>query len=252
MKVVGVLGTALFLTAAPANAAVVQLAGTTPGNATVFKIDLQSTGLASIAGLQLVDGADLAANGTNPLFSGLDLDAVWISGVDCGDLSCVAGASSAAGFDYANAAFTHGSIMSGGTSLFGVVGGGVDHAVATLGVLDAQFSPGIGGFFSLGLGGALSLSLLSPLDLGTGNYYLYIAEVGGAGAEFNAARLSFSPAHSLKLAEAPIETPLPAAFPLLVTGIIGLFGLGRRTSVRGRLSFASANSEGAGEGRAAG
>lgn len=201
-----------------------QLTGVTSGNATVFKIDLSASGLSSLSGITIEDSNDVSRNGSNPLFSGLDLDAIWISTVDCADVSCLGGASAAAAFDYENASFSVGSLISGSGDPFGVSGGQINHSIATLGSLDAVMNATTqNGLFSTGLGGIIGLDLLSALNLLTGNYFLYIAEVGGGGAEFDFQRVSLEES----LGGETLVNPVPAALPLMLTGLFGFGFFGR-------------------------
>ncbi len=205
-----------------------QLSGVTTGKATVYMIDLSQIGLEYLSSITISESNLADRNGTTAIFSGLDLDAIWISNVQCSDVACLSGATTVAALDYANVQFSAGSIINGGTGdLFGTSGGAILGNVATLGSLDAQLSPTVSGFFSTGVGGILTLDLISALNLLSGSYYLYIAEVGANDNEFSFDLVTFDEGEVL-------VNPVPAALPLMLTGLatVGFFGRRRKGKQR--------------------
>jgi hypothetical protein len=218
---------AAFLISTPASAGTVtsdKLDGTIDGLTTIFKVDLSATGLGLLTGVTLTDANDLSLNGSNALFSGLDIDAVFISTTDCDSAACAAGLTPLAAFDYANASFSPGGTMSP-SALFGASGSVIDHGTATLGAVDGMIGATVSGFFSLGLGGQVTINLTNTLDLLNTAFYLYIAEVGGNGAELTETSISLQGA---ALAGEAFATPIPAAAPLLLSGLAGLAFARRR------------------------
>ena len=195
-----------------------QLTGKVNDFSTVFKYDLSTIGLSSLTGINIVDrgdlGGTLGSSGT-----GLDIDAVLISTVDCADAACVAGLASAAAFDFDNLSFTAGTILDHDWLFGAAADGSVDPALATLGAFDASTST-MTGWLSFGLDGSLALDLLTSLSLTGGQFFLYVAEAGMTG-EFDAERIQFVGEDDV------LVNPVPAALPLMLTGLAG-FAAARR------------------------
>lgn len=185
----------------------------------VFKADLSSAGLGTIASFAITDSG--VVGGSSPgQFSGFDLDGVIISTTNCATAACVAGLAPSAAIDLVTTFLTPGTqIAPANPKLFGTNGAGtaVDAAVATLGAFDAFASTTTpAGFISLGVNGSIIFNLLAPLNI-VGPIYLYIGEVGDNG-ELAAGGITLS----------QTTVPLPAALPLFLAGLAGLGAARRR------------------------
>ena len=210
----GAIGTAQAATA-PLN----QLDGDINGITTVFKIDLSLADITSFNGIIISDTNNLNGTSAEGAAAGLDVDAILISTTECFDAACVAGLSSVAGFDFANAVYEAGSGAAGG-EFYGTSGGDFDNGIARLGEFDASVSPVVEGLLTLGVNGKLTVLMDRTLNNNDQQYFLYIGETGGNGAEITA--------DSIHLLNDSLAVPLPGALPLLLSGLAGLGIAGRR------------------------
>lgn len=195
------------------------VAGASGGAATaVFKADLSSAGLAAINSVTITDSGVIGGSAPGQ-FSGFDLDAVFISNVDCATAACAAALVPIAALDYVGSLFAPGSQLAPtDPKLFGTTATGlaVDNVVATLGSFDAFSSTATpAGFVSLGVNGSLALNLLSQLIV-SGPLFLYIGEVGDNGE---------LAAGGIVVSQNPV--PLPAALPMFLAGLAGM-GVAKR------------------------
>jgi hypothetical protein len=222
MRKISLLVSAITLMAASAASAVPvafsKLTGTTggsPAGTAVFKADLSTAGLGSILSISISD-SNSGSGGSSGEFTGFDLDAIKLSTTDCADAACAA---AAVGLNVFN--FAGGSIFTPGTQrapadakLWGTngAGTGLDNAVATLGLFDADSSTSVpDGFISLGDGGSIGFNLLAAAD--TTGLFLYIGEVGDNGE---------LAAGGIIVRDDRIPIPTPSTLALVGLGVLAL------------------------------
>jgi hypothetical protein len=201
--------------------------GTAVGSTLVFKADLTGTsGLTEIGSITLQDDGT-PVGGYPGIFSGFDVDAVFID-IDgnldnSGDRYFFTSYSFAAGTTrpitdpYLPADYSPNSSHPGPT--FGSINANtIDLATATLNDLD-----GVGhtvttaaGFLTLGDGGTLTINF-SPKVPVEGTLFLFVGEVGGQVGEGLGASVTVS----------DVVVPIPPSVLLLGSGLLGLIGIGR-------------------------
>jgi hypothetical protein len=201
--------TALF-SARPAHAVSVDVAlvfeGITADSTSVYSADLSILGLAHISSITLRD-ANTDTGGSDGQFSGFDLDAVFLKDSANNQINPT------------SFAFTAGTLRGGGPGpTFGATSEtSIDDAIATLSVFDANDGvpdlTTVDGFLSLGDGGFVVLYFDPKLAVSAG-LKLFLGEVN----------THFGESVSVRVA----ETPLPAAFWMLLSGLLCLFSVARR------------------------
>ena len=208
------------------------LTGTTPQETGVFKAELSGTGLTELASIRIRDTGGTA--GSPGIWSGFDLAGIKLSTTDCADAGCADGLAGLPVFDFVNnVLFNAGSIDPvaptdplAGPCLAGTTGVGCefDDSLATLADFDATFntpSPGDWtGFLSMGRLGTLALDLTSAVLLNQ-PLYLYVGEVGNNGETLRGL---------VEISDVP-TIPVPAAFWLFGTALVGFIGMSRRRKV---------------------
>jgi hypothetical protein len=217
-----------ILTVSPALASSVSVGftntGVTVGGSTIFSADLSGVGLSTIASVKITD-ASLGVGGASGIFSGFDLDAIFLD-VD-GNINTTGDQTSASSYSY-----TAGTVRPDGGNpalqpnaahpgpLFGSINATtIDFATATLNVLDGVSVADVNsadGFLTLGDGGILIANFVPSVNVGA-TLFLLAGEVGGNGEDLQA---------SVTISDTPLDTPLPAALPLFASGLgaMGLLG----------------------------
>lgn len=193
------------------------LTGGSPAGTAVYRADLSGLGLVTIESLSIQD-SDSGSGGSPGKFSGFDLDAIKLANSSVGDASLVDGLAGLAMFNFSPG----GTLFFPGTQrppidpgeLFGVAGGNIDNAVATLEAFDANSATDITafGFVSFGDGGKVAFNLTGPVS--TTNLFLYIGEVGDNGEVASG---------TISVSDSPV-VPAPATLYLFGSGLIGLIG----------------------------
>lgn len=158
-----------------------------PNQTAVFKADLSGVGLTQIQSIRVTDD-DTQLNGSPGIFSGFDLDALFLDGD--GDLTTTLDQIHASSFLFAvgsiratgNVVFLSNGAHPGPT--FGSLDANtVDLATATLNSLDGVSIADVNsanGFLTLGDGGVLT-AIFSPAVGFNGSLYLIAGEVGNNG-----------------------------------------------------------------------
>jgi hypothetical protein len=184
------------------------------GQTTVFKASL--TGISSISNGIVID-SNSGLGGSPGVFSGFDLDFVWLD-VD-GNFATTGDRVFASSYS-----FTTGTVRPTtdpnfqptaarpGPTFGSTAANSIDAGLATLSTLDAFFSvPSTStsfGFLTLGDGGSLAFAFDPAVALGP-NSALFLGEVGNSPGEFVSANVS-------------INVPEPGSLLLLGLGILGL------------------------------
>jgi hypothetical protein len=198
--------------------------GTAPGTTGTLlqSVDLVGAGITAFNTVILTDISG-GSGGDPGVFSGYDLDAVFLDGD--GDITTTGDQ-----IHFTSIAFTGGAIRAGASShqvpnssddvgtYFGTHfdGSGISEAATTLGIFDGVNSASTlsaDGFLSMGDGGQIVLTFANIL-VGD-SLFLMFGEVGGQG-EMLQVEVS--------------QVPLPGAIWLLLSGIAALFGASRRRS----------------------
>jgi len=205
------------------------LTGDTPQSTGVVKADLSGLGLTQLASIKVTDDGGTA--GSPGIWSGFDLAGIKLSTTDCASAACADGLVGLNVFDFVNnVLFSAGTMDPTGAPLAGPclagtsgIGCTVDESIATLGDFDATFDGATGthsGFLSLGRSGSIAFDLTSLVSL-VDPIFLYIGEVGNNGeALIGAVEISDIPA-----------IPVPAAFWLFGTALVGFVGMSRRRKI---------------------
>ena len=184
------------------------------GQTTVFRASL--AGISSISNGIVIDG-NSGIGGSAGVFSGFDLDFVWVD-VD-GNFSTAGDRVFASSFS-----FTTGTVRATsdanlqptaarpGPTFGSTAANTIDAGLATLNALDAFFSiPSTstsGGFLTLGDGGSLAFTFDPAVALGPTSA-LFLGEVGNSPGEFVSANVT-------------INVPEPGSLFLLGLGLLGL------------------------------
>jgi hypothetical protein len=205
--------------AATVDLALTRLGGSVADDTVIFRGDLSSVGVSELFAITL-DDSNSGLGGSPGRFSGFDLDAIKLSQTYANTAS---EASNAAGMDVFDFSLTGSTFTPGtqrapddptlnGTDSTGLV---IDPDYATLDYFDASLTGP--GSVSLGDGGSIELALLNGVS--TEGLYIYIGEMSGDIGEGLAVTLTGSDV-------SPV--PVPAAFWLFGSAVVGLFGTIRR------------------------
>ncbi len=206
------------------------LGGTTPQQTGILKADLSGLGLTQLASISLQD--DGGSAGSPGIWSGFDLAGIKLSLTDCLTAACADALPGLSVFDFDNKVlFSPGTQDPTGPPLNGPclagtsgVGCTLDDSIATLGDFDALYNTATGansGFLSLGRNGKIAFDLTSMVSLSGPSVYLYLGEVANNGEGLiGAVEISDIPA-----------VPVPAAFWLFGTALIGFVGMSRRRKI---------------------
>jgi hypothetical protein len=212
-----------FLAVSTCHAATVDLAltrldGTAAEYTTIFRGDLSSAGLNTVTNITLND-SNSGIGGSPGQYSGFDLDAIRISQIYADTASEANSADGIDVFDFSptGTTFSPGAQRQpqdsklNGTDDTGLM---VDQDLATLDSFDERLNHP--GSVSLGDGGSISFDLNKPVSVE--GLYIYIGEMSGdLGEEVN-----------VTLAGPDVSpVPIPAAFWLFGSAIVGLFGIVR-------------------------
>lgn len=218
---------ALALATATAQAALVPVTFTNigiVGGTTVFRGDLTGLGLTEIASLRIND-SNSGTGGSPGIFSGFDLDAVFLD-LD-GNLATAGDRVFGSGF-----LFSAGTTRPTATAIllptpahpgptFGSINGTtIDFATATLNALDGVSIADVNladGFLTLGDGGSLGVNFMPTVAVGA-SLFLMVGEVGTGQGEAISADVFVS----------DTTIPEPGTLALLGFGLIGFAVIRRR------------------------
>ncbi|MDK3019248.1 calcium-binding protein [Pseudodonghicola flavimaris] len=187
--------------------------GVTAGGSAIFRADV--SGLAGgLKTLTLTDSLNL--EGADSLFSGFDLDGIFLSPdrIDAvGGVVDLTGVATLDVFDYSpiGTRLEAGTMRNPGlfTALGGTVNGMIDESVARLGAVDYTGSALDGGAVSLGDGGSATFELTETVAT-DGPLYLYVGEAYDAG-EALSGRVQVSDGDSSAGADASTDIGTPGA-----------------------------------------